>query len=196
MQISLDWNVPSWCPVSSVSPLSSGEGTLGNYESETDASCVGSKQPKNKFPSRRNPTRPRHFHALFTARSGPPAHFCSAETVSAHFESEIPTKLRLCRPNTSRTQNSQDASASVRKGWLMLTHPVRGQAQIVAHVRVRASAPWPTTTSERRPPSCSFTTPCTTLALSFLTYLDWMRTGACRPLSYSTQVHLRIFSKS
>lgn len=62
-------SIPSWCLVWSVSPLRSGPGTLGNCESETDASCLRSKQPTNNFPSQKICTRTQQpLQTLSTAR--------------------------------------------------------------------------------------------------------------------------------
>lgn len=187
-------NVPSWCPVWSVSPLSSGEGTLGNYESETDASCVRSKQPKNKFPSRRNLARPRHVHALFTAHSWPPAHFCTA---AAQRRRNAVCAFWVRNPEqtvflpSQRIQNLElSGRACLCQEGLRNVQPSRAaQAHLVADVRVRALL-GPTASSERRPPSGSFTTSLTALDLSALTYLEWMRAGEYHPLEYNTRVHV------
>lgn len=92
---------------------------------------------------------------------------------------------------SQRIQDSEfSGRARLGQEGLRNVQPSRAaQAHFVADVRVRALF-GPTATSERRPPSGSFTTSLTALDLSALTYLEWMRAGAYRPLEYNTRVHL------
>lgn len=128
-------SIPSWCLLWSGFPLRSGPGTLGNCDSETDASCLrpNQLQQTNNFPSRKICTRTRRLQTLFTSRHPlvTSQRRRNAAAVSARDYASCPSKstqVCVCRPRIqTRTgylarRVCEDGACNVQPSLAALAH--------------------------------------------------------------------------
>lgn len=129
-------SIPSWCLLWSGFPLRSGPGTLGNCDSETDASCLrpNQLQQTNNFPSRKICTRTRRLQTLFTAQQivpSPARYFTATTQRSGGVSSSCPsrsTQVCVCRPRIqTRTgylarRVCEDGACNVQPSLAALAH--------------------------------------------------------------------------
>lgn len=148
-------SIPSWCLLWSGFPLRSGPGTLGNCDSETDASCLRPNQLQhtNNFPSQKICTRTPRFRTLFTAQQivPSPARYFTDTTqraVSARDSASCPSRSRqvcACRPRIqTRTgylarRVCEDGACNVLPSLAALAHCWVARARACVHALMESA---------------------------------------------------------